>query len=128
MINSGERGFGLPKFSLEERQRRWGSVRELMRQQGIDVIIGFPNQSHWDQFQADVRYLTHIGGHQTEVGVVFPESGDVTGFVRGGNEVEWWGFPQDWVKDIRATRLSWAEPMIVRMKELKLQKARIGVS
>jgi len=128
MINSGERGYGLPRFTHQERDRRWKRVRELMRQQGIDAIIGFPNQSHWDQFQADVRYLTHIGGHQTEVGVVFPESGDVTGFVRGGNEVEWWGIAQDWVSDIRPTRRSWAEPMIERMKELKLEKARIGVS
>ena len=30
MINSGERGFGLPKFSHTERQRRWSRVRELM--------------------------------------------------------------------------------------------------
>ena len=102
MINSGERGFGLPKFSREERTRRWGLVRELMRQHQLDAIIGFPNQSHWDQFQADIRYLTHIGGHQTEVAAVFPESGEVTAFVRGSNEVEWWNIAQDWVTDIRA--------------------------
>jgi len=56
MINSGERGFGLPKFSHAERDRRWSRVRELMRPQQFDAIIGFPNQSHWDQFQADVRF------------------------------------------------------------------------
>ena len=65
MINSGERGFGLPKFSSAERDRRWRRVRELMQREKLDAIIGFPNQSHWDQFQADIRYLTHIGGHQT---------------------------------------------------------------
>ena len=88
MINSGERGFGLPKFSRAERERRWGRVRELMRRAGLDAVIGFPNQSHWDQFQADVRYLTQIGGHQTEAAMVFPEAGEVTAFVRGANEVE----------------------------------------
>jgi len=128
MINSGERGFGLPKFSVAERERRWGRVRELMRGAGLDAIIGFPNQSHWDQFQADIRYLTHIGGHQTEVAVVFPLSGEVTAFVRGGNEVEWWSIAQDWIKDIRQTRRTWADPVIERMKELKLDRARIGVS
>jgi Xaa-Pro aminopeptidase len=128
MINSGERGFGLPKFSVAERERRWGRVRELMRASGLDAIIGFPNQSHWDQFQADIRYLTHIGGHQTEAAVVFPLSGEVTAFVRGGNEVEWWGIAQDWVKDIRQTRRTWADPVIERMKELKFDRARIGVS
>lgn len=128
MINSGEREFGLPKFSLAERERRWGRVRELIRKAGLDAIIGFPNQSHWDQFQADIRYLTHIGGHQTEVAVVFPEAGEVTTFVRGSNEVEWWSIAQDWVKDIRVTRRSWGEPMVERMKELKLDTSRIGVS
>ncbi|MEK7342141.1 MAG: hypothetical protein AABZ69_07975, partial [Candidatus Binatota bacterium] len=82
MINSGERGFGLPKFSLAERERRWGRVRKLIRKVGLDAIIGFPNQSHWDQFHADIRYLPHIGGRQPEVAVVFPESGEVTTFVR----------------------------------------------
>lgn len=128
MINSGERGFGLPKFSHKERARRWGRVRELMREQKIDAIIVFPNQSHFDQFQADGRYLTHIGGHQTEAATVFPLNGDVTAFVRGANEVEWWRIAQDWVTDIRATRRTWGEPMIERMNELKLASARIGVT
>jgi Xaa-Pro dipeptidase len=128
MINSGERGFGLPKFSENERVRRWGRVRELMGRQQVDAIIGFPNQSHWDQFQADIRYLTHIGGHQTEVAVLFPESGEVTAFVRGRNEVEWWGIAQDWVTDIRSSRRSWGEPMAERIRELKLDQACIGVS
>jgi Xaa-Pro aminopeptidase len=128
MINSGERGFGLPKFSQAEKERRWGRVRELMRQANLDAIIGFPNQSHWDQFQADVRYLTHIGGHQTEVAVVFPQSGAVTAFVRGDNEVEWWHIAQDWVDDVRPSRRSWGEPLVARMRELNLERARIGVS
>jgi Xaa-Pro dipeptidase len=128
MINSGERGFGLPKFSRDERTRRWDRVRKLMSQHQLDAIIGFPNQSHWDQFQADIRYLTHIGGHQTEVAVVFSESGEVTAFVRGANEVEWWSIAQDWVTDIRASRRSWGEPIAERMNELKLGQARIGVS
>lgn len=128
MINSGERGFGLPKFSAAERQRRWSCVRALMRQQQIDAIIGFPNQSHWDQFQADTRYLTHIGGHQTEVAVVFPLCGEVTAFVRGSNEVEWWKIAQDWVTDIRPSRRTWADPVLERISELSLAQARIGVS
>jgi len=128
MFNSGERGFGLPKFSHVERERRWSRVRELMRRDQIDAIIAFPNQGHWDQFQADTRYLTHIGGHQTEVAVVFPVSGEVTAFVRGSNEIEWWRIAQDWVREIRSSRRSWGEPVIERMKELQLDRGRIGIS
>ena len=83
MINSGERGFGLPKFSQAERARRWGKVRELMREQRLDAIVGFPNQSHWDQIQAETfQTLTHIGGYQTEAAAGPPESGPITAFVR----------------------------------------------
>ncbi|HEY7554267.1 MAG TPA: M24 family metallopeptidase [Candidatus Binatia bacterium] len=128
MINSGERGFGLPKFSHGERERRWGQVRQRMREEQLDALIGFPNQSHWDQFQADIRYLTHIGGHQTEAAVVFPLSGEVTAFVRGGNEVEWWSIAQDWVSDIRPSRRAWSPPLIARLRELRLDQARIGVA
>ena len=128
MINSGERGFGLPKFSHGERDRRWRRVRQRMREAELDAIIGFPNQSHWDQFQADIRYLTHVGGHQTEAAVVFPLAGEVTAFVRGGNEIEWWAIAQDWVTDIRASRRAWSPPVIARLKELRLEQARIGVA
>ena len=121
MINSGERGFGLGKFSLIERERRWTRVRELMQREHLDALIGFPNQSHWDQFQADIRYLTHIGGHQTEVAVVFPLAAEPTAFVRGS-------IAQDWVSDIRSSRREWSPPMIARMKELKLDRGRIGIS
>jgi Xaa-Pro dipeptidase len=128
MINSGERGFGLGKFSVAERERRWSRVRELMERAHLDAIIGFPNQSHWDQFQADIRYLTHIGGHQTEVAMVFPLEGEPTAFVRGSNEVDWWRIAQDWVADIRPSRREWSPPMVARMKELKVDRSRIGVS
>src|ERR1044071_8959229 len=127
MINYGGGGFGLPKFSLGERGRRWTRIRELMRQSGLDALVGFPNQSHWDQFQADTRYLTHIGGHQTEVAMVFPLEGEGTAFVRGGNEVEWWRIAQAGFSDIRTSRRSWGEPLIARLSELMLDHARIGI-
>ena len=38
MINSGERGFGLAKFSAQERTRRWDRVRELMSQAKLGAI------------------------------------------------------------------------------------------
>ena len=59
---------------------------------------------------------------------VFPLEGEVTAFVRGGNEVEWWSVAQDWVTDLLPTRRSWGEPVIERLRELKLDHSRIGVS
>ena len=96
-----------------------------MTQAGFDALIGLPNQGHWDQFGADTRYITQIGGTQTEVGCVLPLDGDVTAIVRGANEIEWWGLAQDWVKDIRPSRRSYGEPVIERLKEVRA--ARVGV-
>ena len=115
----------IPTFSQSERSRRWGTVRDLMRQANLDALICLPNQGHWDQFGADARYLTQIGGFQTEVAVVIPLESDVTVIVRGENEIEWWGLAQEWVKDIRPSRRSYAEPVIQRLKEIRAQ--RVGI-
>jgi Xaa-Pro dipeptidase len=115
----------IPTFSQSERARRWGIVRDLMRRANLDALICLPNQGHWDQFGADARYLTQVGGFQTEVAVVLPLESDVTAIVRGENEIEWWGLAQEWVKDIRPSRRSYGEPVIQRLKEIRAE--RVGV-
>ena len=115
----------IPTFSRNERERRWGLVREQMKKANMDSLICLPNQGHWDQFGADARYLTQIGGFQTEVAVVFPLEAEVTAVVRGANEIEWWGMAQEWVKDIRPSRRSYGEPVIQRLKEIRAE--RVGV-
>ncbi|HEY2986895.1 MAG TPA: M24 family metallopeptidase [Candidatus Binatia bacterium] len=115
----------IPTFSRQEMERRWSAVRAEMRKAKLDAVIGLPSQGHWDQFGADTRYLTQIGGFQTEVGVVFPLEGEVTAVVRGANEVEWWGMAQDSVEDIRPSRRSYGEPVIQRLNEIRA--GRVGV-
>src|SRR5215470_11687088 len=115
----------IPTFSQSERDRRWRSLRHEMKMAGLHALIGLPNQGHWDQFGADTRYITQIGGAQTEVGAVFPLEGEPAAVVRGANEIEWWGLAQDWVKDLRPSRRSYGEPVIQRLKEIRA--ARVGV-
>ncbi len=115
----------IPTFSLEERDRRWSLLRAEMKRANLDALIALPNEGHWDQFGADTRYITQIGGTQTEVGCVFPLEGEVTAVVRGANEIEWWGLAQEWVKDIRPSRRSYGEPVIERLKEIRAE--RVGV-
>jgi len=93
---SKNRSFRL--FSLEERDRRWNLLRQEMRTADLHALISLPNEGHWDQFGADTRYITQIGGTQTEVGAVLPAEDEVTAIVRGANEIEWWGLAQDWSK------------------------------
>ncbi len=115
----------IPTFSLRERDRRWGLLRKEMKKAGLDALISLPNEGHWDQFGCDTRYITQIGGTQTEVGAILPIEGDVTAVVRGANEIEWWGLAQDWVHDIRPSRRSYGEPVIERLKEIRAE--RVGV-
>ena len=55
----------IPTFSLEERDRRWNLLRQEMRTADLHALISLPNEGHWDQFGADTRYMTQIGGTQT---------------------------------------------------------------
>ena len=51
-----------PILSLAERDRRWQAVRALMREQKLDVIVVPNNTGHSTDFQANARYLSHVGG------------------------------------------------------------------
>jgi Xaa-Pro aminopeptidase len=115
----------IPTFSLVERDRRWSALRAAMKRANFDTLVALPHEGHWDQFGCDTRYITQIGGTQTEVGCVLPLEADVTAVVRGDNEIEWWGLAQDWVKDIRPSRRSYGEPVIDRLKEVSAE--RVGV-
>src|SRR5262250_162002 len=68
----------VPRFSLAERDRRWRLVRQLMAEEGLDVIVTAVNTGHWDHFQANTRYLTGVGGNCGEASAVFPLEGEVT--------------------------------------------------
>jgi len=65
----------IPTFSLAERDRRWARARTVLARAELDAVVAVPNSGHWDQFQADVRYLTQIGGNATEAAVIFPREG-----------------------------------------------------
>ncbi len=85
-------------FSLEERDRRWKKVRDLMARDGIDLIICLPNTHCHDRGAADTRYLTQLGENSDETTVAFPREGDVTAWhSRGGV----WP-SSNWFTDIRA--------------------------
>ena len=110
---------------MKERDRRWSALRAAMKKANFDALIALPHEGHWDQFGCDTRYITQIGGTQTEVGCVIALEADVTAVVRGENEIEWWGLAQDWVTDIRPSRRSYGEPVIDRLKEVRAE--RVGV-
>ncbi|HWP60887.1 MAG TPA: M24 family metallopeptidase [Candidatus Acidoferrales bacterium] len=116
-----------PRFSLAERDRRWKAVRELMRQRQIDVIVTPNNTGHSTDFQANTRYLTHCGGGgDADIAAVFPLEGEVTAIATSAEAR--WPTVQDWTKDVREARRNYGRVIVERLKELKVDRGRIGIT
>jgi len=116
-----------PRFSLAERDRRWKAVRDLMRQQRLDVIVTPNNTGHSTDFQANTRYLTHCGGGgDADVAAVFPLEGGVTAIATTAQAR--WLTVQDWTQDVREARRDYGRVIVERLKELNVDHGRIGIT
>jgi len=112
----------LPTLSLAERDRRWGRVREQMKEAGIDVLVAPPNTGGNERNQADARYLTQLGMNGEQVACVFPLNGSVIGF--GGPSAR---LVTGWVDDLRSPRRTYNEAIVDALKEVGADHAVIGV-
>ena len=115
-----------PRFSLAERDRRWRAVRELMGQHNLDVIVTPQNSGHSADYQANTRYLTHCGGGEPDVAAVFPLQGEVTAIATSA--APRWPTVQDWVTDVREARRNYGRAIVERVKELSVERGRIGIT
>jgi Xaa-Pro dipeptidase len=118
--------FPYPRFSLAERDRRWQAVRELMRQQHLDVIVTPQNSGHSADYQANTRYLTHCGGGEPDLAAVFPLEGEVTAIATSA--APRWPTVQDWTTDVREARRNYGRVIVERLKELNVERGRIGIT
>ena len=116
-----------PRFSLAERDRRWKAVRELMREHRLDVIVTPQNSGHSTDYQANSRYLTHVGGGgDADVAAVFPLDGEVTAIATSA--APRWPTVQDWTRDVREARRNYGRVIVERLKELNVERGRIGIT
>jgi Xaa-Pro aminopeptidase len=117
-----------PMFSTAERDRRWATVRKLMREKGVDVIVVPNNTGHSTDFQANVRWLTHVGGGgDADIAAVFPLDGEVTALANRAKS-NWLSGAQNWTKDVRNSRRNMGLAAIERLKELGVERGRIGIT
>ena len=116
-----------PRFSKEERDRRYGAVRAQMVAQGLDCLVLPHSNGDWDNYQIDIRYLTGIGGNCTGVAAVFPIEGDPIAIVRDPQRREWWKRAQNWVEDTRGKTGMWSESIVQAVKDAGHESGRIGV-
>ena len=116
-----------PRFSLAERDRRWKAVRELMRKERLDVIVTPNNTGHSTDFQSNTRYLTHCGGGgDADIAAVFPLEGEVTAIATTAQAR--WPTVQEWTRDVREARRNYGRVIVERLKELKVDRGRIGIT
>jgi len=116
-----------PRFSLAERDRRWKALRAKMAEQNIDVIVTPQNTGHSMDFQANTRYLTHCGGGgDADIAAVFPLNGEVTAIATSA--VPRWTTTQDWTTDVREARRNYGAKIVERLKELQIERGRIGIT
>src|SRR5918992_61639 len=116
-----------PRFSSAERDRRWKAVRDLMRQNRLDVIVTPNNTGHSTDFQANTRYLTHCGGGgDADIAAVFPSTGEVTAIATTAQAR--WPTVQEWTKDVREARRNYGRIIVERLRELKVERGRIGIT
>ena len=115
-----------PRFSTAERDRRWKAVRALMTAQNLDVIVTPQNSGHSADYQANTRYLTHCGGGEPDLAAVFPLEGEVTAIATSA--APRWSTVQDWVTDVREARRNYGRAIVERLKELNLERGRIGIT
>ena len=110
----------MPKaFSKDEMERRWKKLREWMKKHGFDCVI-VPARPGGN---GDVKWLSESNANWA----VFPLEGQPTLIFRGGQDgadVE----ENSPVKfDVRVSRFKRSLVIIDRLKELGMERARIGV-
>src|SRR5215471_4683938 len=117
-------------FSKQEYQRRYRALREKMREHKLDCLIVPGGPSHWS-FGGGMQWLTgHWEWHAISSYVLVPLDGEPTlVFSMGGTHAEACRREcANALSDVRHSRSGkYAEVMVERLKELKLERGRIGL-
>ena len=117
-------------FSKEEYARRYAALRDKMRAHKLDCVIVPGGPSHWS-FGGGMQWLTgHWEWHAIASYVVVPLAGEPTlVFSMGGTHAEACRREcANALSDVRHSRNGrYAEVMVERIKELKLERGRIGL-
>jgi Xaa-Pro aminopeptidase len=98
-----------------------------MRARNVDVIVVPNNTGHSTDFQSNARYLSHVGGGgDADIAVVFPLEGEITAIATSA--AARWPTVQEWTKDVREARRRYGKVAAERLKELKVETGRIGIT
>jgi Xaa-Pro aminopeptidase len=117
----------MPQMSLEERNRRWDTVRKKMLMAGLDGLVFLGNDIYWGMGMANMRYMFQV---DSQIGAdgLFPLTGEPVIW----NAVAHMNRPtnmylsiQKWVSDFR-TRGGMGL-IAQELRERKLDASKIGL-
>ena len=118
------------QYSKQEYARRYAALRDKMREHKLDCVIVPGGPSHWS-FGGGMQWLTgHWEWHAISSYVVVPLDGEPTlVFSMGGTHAEACRREcANALTDVRHSRNGrYAEVMVERIRELKLERGRIGL-
>ena len=118
------------QFSEKEYARRFAALRAKMKEHKLDCVIAAGGPSHWS-FGGSMAWLTgHYEWHALACYVLVPLDGEPTMvYSMGGTHAEAVRrCVAPALKDVRHSRGGrYAEVMLERIKELKLERGRIGL-
>ena len=116
-----------PSFSGAEFARRREAVRAGMRQQGLDclVIYGSHTYAGTDTGAVNVVYLANYAAINHSY-LVFPAVGEPTLIINNANHLNH-AREIATVEDVRSGGINLIDGLVVRLQELKLERAQIGI-
>ena len=118
------------QFSKVEYARRYAALRAKMKEHKLDCVIAAGGPSHWS-FGAGTLWLTgHWEWHALASYVLVPLDGEPTMiYSMGGTHAEAVRRQVEVaIQDVRHSRNGhYADVMVERLKELKLERGRIGL-
>lgn len=119
----------LPQLSVAERDRRWKLIRQEMSGRNLDCLIIYGHSGRWGTDMANVRYVSQVGHQAQEAILVFPLDREPICNLWGKSTHGDWNLrAQSWVSDLREGMVpSWSGGVVDRIKELGLERGRIGV-
>lgn len=116
-----------PTFSEAEFARRHAIVRTFMDQHQLDCLVFFGNSGIWERGWANIRWLSnYIGTMEMDCLCVFPRQGDPMLAILGLNARLPDRIARSVIMDVRGA-LNTAELLVGRIKELGLDRGRIGI-
>lgn len=119
----------LPRFSLEERNRRWAAVWTEMGLNDLDCLLLIGNDRFFGMGNSNIRYLTQISGQRMGAAAIFPLEGRPVVFATPPHMHEP-PFPvykafNDWIDETRP--MAGLKPVVDALKDMGYERANVGL-